>query len=184
MNGMNASVSAGWYTFTNLGPVTTTFTPGPSCTASNRIGLGYVNPTGGNVVIQYSVQCTSDFNYFSDCIPTTTPTATTTTTPTFTATSYEEYEEYEQSLVDWEGFGAYYSPGLYCPSGWATVGLAARDASSSLTSSGILAPTATTTTTKYSTDDPYYYMFNYEDPASVLKDILVPEQTMALCCPR
>lgn len=182
MDGLNASVSAGWYTFTNLGPLTTTYTPAPSCTASNRVGLGYVNPTGGNVYIAYAIQCTSDFNYFTGCTPTTT---SAVSTPTFTATSYEDYEEYEDSLIEWKGFGAYYSPGLHCPSGWTTIGMAARDSGSSITSSGIMVPTASATaTTKYSADDMYYYMFNYEDPASVLKGILEPKQTMALCCPR
>lgn len=184
MTGLNASVSSGWYTFTNLGPLTTTFTPAPICTASNRIGLGYIHPEDGGAVIVLSAQCTSEFDYVTGCIPSTTTERTVTPTPTFTATSYEDIEEYMESMVDWEGFGAYYSPGLYCPSGWATVGMAARDASSSLTSSGILVPTATTTTTKYSTDDFYYYMMNREDPASVLKGILEPRQTMAMCCPR
>lgn len=182
MTGMNASVSAGWYTFANLGPLTTTFTPAPSCTASNRVVLGYVNP---DVVIEFAAQCTSAFNYYTDCIPPFT-TETVAPTPTFTPTSYEDYEEYVENMINWEGAGAYYSPGLYCPSGWATVGMAARDASSSLTSSGVLVPTETTTTTKYSNDDPYYYMFDYdyEYPASVLKGKLEPRQTMAVCCPR
>lgn len=175
---MNTSVSAGWYTFANLGPLTTTFTPAPSCTASNRIVLGYLNP---DVYIEFATQCTSSFNYVTDCIPTTTTETTVPPTPTFTATSYEDYVE---NRIDWAGFGAYYSPGLYCPSGWTTVGMAARDASSSLTSSGVLVPTETTTTTKYSTDDFYYYMFDHEYPASVLKSMLEPRQTMALCCPR
>lgn len=150
---MNASVSAGWYTFTNLGPLTTTFTPAPSCSASNRIGLGYLQPESGDVVIELLGQCTSQFDYFTGCIPSTTTKSMTTPTPTFTATSYEGIEEYMENMIDWAGGGAYYSPGLYCPSGWTTVGMAARDASSSLTSSGILVPTPSTTTTKHSADD-------------------------------
>lgn len=184
MNGMNASVSAGWYTFTNLGPITTTFTPAPSCTASDRIGLGYVNPTGNILILEYAAQATSDVNV-SGCIPTSSPTTSATVETTIHLTSDEQKSAYNAQMIDWEGYGAYYSPGLYCPLGWETIGMAARDASSSLTSSGILVPTtATTTTQTYATDDMYYYMFNYEDPASVLKDILEPKQTMVVCCPR
>ncbi len=181
MNGMNASVLAGWYTFSNLGPITTTFTPAPRCTAPDRIAVGYVNPTGGNLVPKFAAQCTSEFNYYSNCMPTTTP-ASTTTSPAVTGMTVDEVEEYLSTLIDWTGYGVYYSPGLDCPSGWETIGMAARDASSTLTSSGILSPATTTTVTRYTTGNMYYY--GYEDPASVMKDILEPQQTMALCCPK
>ncbi|KAL5046004.1 hypothetical protein BDW71DRAFT_182616 [Aspergillus fruticulosus] len=187
MTGMNTSVSAGWYTFTNLGPITTTFTPAPACTASNQISLGYVDryPNGVNVYAAYSVQCSSTVDYF-DCVPTTTPEPTSTT-----SVSDEVYSDDR----DWVGYGMYYSPGLYCPKGWKTVGMAGRDASSVLTSSGVLVPTITTSTrTRTATPTPYGdgyydyyddydYYFDYVDPASVMKSMLEPKQTMALCCP-
>lgn len=179
MNGMSVSVSQGWYTFTNLGPITTTFTPAPSCTASNRIGLGYMDSLAGDLVIPYSVQCTSNLNYFSGCIPLPTPTATTS--------SSQDHNDYPVSVTDEYAYGAYYYPGLYCPSGWATVGLAARDAGGSLTSSGILVsttPETTATTGTYSTGGLYTETVIRKDQASVLKGALEPEQTMVLCCPR
>ncbi|KAL3432349.1 hypothetical protein BDV09DRAFT_174450 [Aspergillus tetrazonus] len=184
MTGMNTSVSAGWYSFTNLGPITTTFTPAPACTASNQVSIGYVDNffTGVNVYAAYGVQCTSTVDY-SDCIPTTTPEPTSTTAVS------------DEDDILWVDYGVYYSPGLYCPKGWKTVGMAGRDASSVLTSSGVLAPTATrpsrtraATPTPYGDDYyDYYYDYYYDeynlDPASVMKSMLEPKQTMALCCP-
>ncbi|KAL4974692.1 hypothetical protein BDW66DRAFT_139071 [Aspergillus desertorum] len=87
------------------------------------------------------------------------------------------------------------TPGLYCPKGWKTVGMAGRDASSVLTSSGALAPTTTTSTRTrtatptpygdgyYDDYDDYDYYLDYVSPASVMKNMLEPKQTMALCCP-
>lgn len=161
------SVSDGWWTFTNYAPLTTTYTPAPSCTASDRLGLGYINH--GYVYIGYGVQCTSDVK-FEDCLP----------TATATATSFPE----PPTDDGWAGIGGYYSPGLYCPSGWETVGVAARDASSSLSSSGILSTTPAVT---MSSSDPmsyYYATATWDDPATLLKNHLEPEQTMAVCCPR
>ncbi|CBF71527.1 uncharacterized protein ANIA_06821 [Aspergillus nidulans FGSC A4] len=179
MTGMNTSVSAGWYSFTNLGPITTTFTPAPACTASNQVSIGYVDNffTGVNVYAAYGVQCTSTVDYF-DCIPTMTPEPTSTTAV-------------PDDDIIWVDYGVYYSPGLYCPKGWKTVGMAGRDASSVLTSSGVLAPTATRSSrTRAATPTPYgddYYDYYYDeynlDPASVMKSMLEPKQTMALCCP-
>lgn len=145
----NASVYGGWYSFSNYGPVTTTFTPAPSCTATDRLELGLV--VGDYTQVQYSVSCSTTGDW--DCVP---PGTTTS------AASYDE------SL--WVGTAGYYSPGLHCPSGWATVGMAARH-DSSLSTSGFL----TTSTKKI----PYF-----EEPASLLASILEPSQTMALCCPR
>ncbi|KAL2787118.1 hypothetical protein BJX66DRAFT_311609 [Aspergillus keveii] len=181
LHGMNVSVLAGWYTFSNLGPLTTTYTPSPQCTASDQMYIGYVNPTGGNVVPNFSAQCTTEITYYSECMPTTTS-ASTTAPPEFTGTGWEEYEEWESSQISWEGYGEYYSPGLECPSGWATVGMIGRNAGDKVTSSGILSPATTTTVTTYTTGiDMYYY--DYEDKASVMKSFLEPEQTMAICCP-
>ncbi|KAL2810357.1 hypothetical protein BJX63DRAFT_402419 [Aspergillus granulosus] len=182
MNGINASVNAGWYTFTNLGPLTTTYTPEARCTASSQMYLGYLNtmPTyGGNIYLAWNVQCTSQPNYYDGCVPTSTE-RSTTTPPAFTGTSIEEYEEYIDAQIDWTGSGVYYSPGLYCPKGWTTIGMIGRDAGDKTTSSGILSPLVSTTQTENPMTSGYY---DYEDPASVMKSILKPQQTMALCCP-
>ncbi|KAL4949310.1 hypothetical protein BDW69DRAFT_174711 [Aspergillus filifer] len=182
VHGFNASVNAGWYTFSNLGPLTTTYTPEPRCTASSQMFLGYLNdmPTyGGNIYPEWAVQCTTEINYYDGCVPTSTE-PVTTTPPAFTGTSIEEYEEYIDSQIDWRGSERYYSPGLYCPEGWSTIGMIGRDEGDITTSSGILSPLVSTTQTENPVTKGYY---DYEDPASVVKSVLEPKQTMALCCP-
>lgn len=145
-----ASVYDGWWTFSNYGPITTTFTPAPSCTATDRLTLAviYGDETRG----QLQVGCptpTSDW----DCLP------------PGTTTSAAWYDEKK-----WIGAAGYYSPGLYCPSGWETIGMAARG-DKSLSTSGFLS----TLVDKI----PYF-----EEPATLLASVLQPSQTMALCCPR
>jgi hypothetical protein len=145
-----ASVAGGWWTFSNYGPITTTFTPAPSCTATDRLSLAVIY--GDMTRVEFQVGCptqTSDW----DCMP---PGTTTS------ATWYDEEK--------WVGTAGYYSPGLYCPSGWETIGMAARG-EKSLSTSGFL----TTSDMKA----PYY-----EEPATLLASLLEPSQTMALCCPR
>ncbi|KAJ5085175.1 hypothetical protein N7532_009946 [Penicillium argentinense] len=70
---------------------------------------------------------------------------------------------------------SYYSPGLYCPSGWATVGVAVRDDENSLSKSGILAPASTTTTS-----EPDYALIS---PKDFFLSLLEPSETAVLCCP-
>ncbi|KAL4861452.1 hypothetical protein BDV12DRAFT_208009 [Aspergillus spectabilis] len=170
MNGMNASVSGNWYTFSNLGPLTTTFTPAPTCTSSDQIALGYITSAANYdyLYLDWQIQCSSSIDSEKECMPATTP-APTTTSPPFESISYDELEEYYDSSV--------------------------------LTSSGVLVTTTTSTTTSTSTktrhstpgaygyytsdDDEYYEDIwpGYTNAAFVLKDVLEPKQTMALCCP-
>lgn len=178
MTGLNASVSAGWYTFSNLGPITTTFTPAPSCT-SGYTGIGYLNYHGDYLNLEYGLEPTP-WPKFDGCTPSPSPTATASTT--IHHLSEEQISAFAAQYVDWVGYGYYHSPGLHCPSGWETIGLVARDASSSLTSSGLYVAATTTNT---DTKDPYnYYRLDNEYPASVLKGILEPKETMVACCPR
>ncbi|KAJ5456759.1 hypothetical protein N7530_012033 [Penicillium desertorum] len=112
-----ASVAGGYWTFENYGPITTTFTPAPSCTATDRLSLAHIS--NDMTRIQFQVGCptsTSDW----DCMP---PGTTTS------ATWYDEKK--------WVASVGYYSPALYCPSGWETIGMAARD-DKSLSTSGFL----------------------------------------------
>lgn len=145
-----ASVAGGYWTFSNYGPITTTFTPAPSCTATDRLTLAFI--MDDMTQPQFQVGCptsTSDW----DCVP---PGTTTS------AVWYDEKK--------WVALAGYYSPGLYCPSSWETIGMAARG-EASLTTSGFL----TTSEDKI----PYY-----EEPVTLLASLLEPSQTLALCCPR
>ncbi|KAJ5130348.1 uncharacterized protein N7515_006387 [Penicillium bovifimosum] len=143
------------YTFTNWGPLTTTFTAPASCataTGNYQIGLNTTFP-----VFDYEVQCSTAG--YGDCIPsgTISPTTTANDDPTII---------YSQ---------AYLSPGLYCPSGWATKGIAVRDADKSLSSSGILSPSTTATMPTF--------VPQWQNPATLLMDLLDPSETLVMCCP-
>jgi hypothetical protein len=142
----NVTASDGWWSFENVGPLTTTFARPTSCSI---LELGHMS--NGIFWGRFDVQCTS---YDSACYPAIT-----------TATSSVDLSEFA-------GYGWYFSPGLYCPSGWATVGVAARDENHSLSKSGFM----TTSTSKQEAA--------FDCPQTLLASILEPSQTMALCCPR
>ena len=103
-------------TFSNWGPITTTFTPPASCvTGTNNILVAYTIPSFDTA---FDTQCSSIGGW--DCIPTGTDSKAAITGTIFDPNPTGEFQE------------NYYSPGLYCPAGWATVGIAARDDKSSL----------------------------------------------------
>ncbi|KAJ0414179.1 hypothetical protein BJY00DRAFT_319074 [Aspergillus carlsbadensis] len=179
MTAITATNSYFTYIFSNYGPLTTTFTQPPKCTAAVDL-IGSVDPTDGSIYPQYNAACTynSTGTYNDECWPDTTPT-TTLTPPAFTGITDEDFDDYLSSRRQYETpYGAFYSPGLYCPSGWETVGMAARDTSSALTSSGVLADS--------SYDDHSNcpdQIYDCADRESLMKHALQPGQTMALCCP-
>ncbi|KAJ5218031.1 uncharacterized protein N7498_000130 [Penicillium cinerascens] len=145
------------YTFNNWGPVTATFTAPASCSTMSNIMIG---SRGTIPFLMYEEQCSTTRNY--DCIPTGTITPTTTYNPNPT----EIYQE------------AYFSPGLYCPAGWATVGVAARNADSSLSVGGIL----TSQLAEVNTGLPHVPIFL--NPATLLVELLDPKESAVMCCPR
>ena len=145
-----AAVYGGLWTFENYGPITTTFTPAASCTATDRLSLAAIY--GDVTQVQFQVACpTSTIDW--DCMP---PGTTTS------ATWFDEKK--------WIASNGYYSPGLYCPSGWETIGMAARD-QKSLSTSGFLVTSEN-------------QLPSWEQPATLLASVLEPSQTMVLCCPR
>ncbi|KAJ5717408.1 hypothetical protein N7488_003054 [Penicillium malachiteum] len=68
---------------------------------------------------------------------------------------------------------SYFSPGLFCPSGWKTVGEAVRDGSS-VSSNGAFS---------YYTTLPSVIPEAFPDPMNVLMEALADGETAALCCP-
>lgn len=143
-------------TWQNYGPLTTTYTPEPSCTATDRLFIGpRVEEDGDHPSLWYSLDCEPTSTEYSDCIP----------TPTTTPMSMAEGQRIP--------IGTYYSPGIQCPSGWETIGQAARDGDKPPTTSGAMSFGATPTSF------PYY---GYE-PA-ILARSLQPSETIVLCCPR
>jgi hypothetical protein len=65
----------------------------------------------------------------------------------------------------------YFSPGLICPSGWATAGIAARSGTESPSLSGAFSLAASGTR-------------RYGEGMRVIVSALAPSETAALCCPR
>lgn len=113
------------YTYSNYGPVTTTFTAPSTCTShSDQIQLG---PSTTRPLLLYGLQCETIGG--TDCIP-----SPTSKLPTSQDNNPSIYFQ-----------AAYYSPGLNCPVDWNTVGVATRGDGSSISTSGILVPTTTPT---------------------------------------
>lgn len=147
------------YTFNNWGPVTTTFTPPASCATSTAyIEIGLIR--SDTPYFMYDQQC-STIGYW-DCIPSGTESKAAITASTVGSNPKDAFQ------------AVYFSPGLYCPSGWATVGIAASEGST-LSASGIL-----------STASPTYYpdIPEFENPATLILDLLDPSETVVMCCPR
>jgi len=108
------------YTFNNWGALTTTFTAPTSCSTQSNLMIGFIGYNSTLTALEHSEQC-STIGYY-DCIPTGTVKPTTA-------------DPNPADILQ----RAYFSPGLYCSSGWATVGIAARNTDKSLSTSGILA---------------------------------------------
>ncbi|KAH8434405.1 uncharacterized protein LDX57_012052 [Aspergillus melleus] len=144
------------YTFSNWGPLTTAFTPPASCTG--YVGLARTQHPAS---IQWLTNCASLDT--KQC----TPSSTIASSPT-------------GSSVAWDnplyGFQVpYYSPGVYCPSGWATVGVAGRDGDSKPSLSGIFTGGANRPTVA---NQPIFHR-----PSDVLVQLLDPSETAVVCCP-
>lgn len=108
------------YTFTNWGPLTTTFTAPTSCataTGNYMIGLNTTAP-----VWEYAIQCST--SGYGDCIPSGT-------------LSYLTSSNDNPKTIDNQ---AYLSPGLYCPSGWGYKGNCSTQCRQHLTITEALEP--------------------------------------------
>lgn len=145
------------FTFTNLGPLTTTWTAPASCaTVTDDVKIGYSSYIGQAI---WDLSCQVKEN---SCVPTGTsedPALVTGLSPT------NFYQ------------GAYFSPGLYCPSGWTTAGVASRNGIQAVTSSGD--PFSVTSAVPTSFDVPLM-----NNPANILMQLLEPNETAVVCCPR
>ena len=144
------------FTFTNWGPLTTTWTPAASCSTLTDNVLLVTSSFSGN-----DAEALGCANEIGDCLPCG-PLTTTSAKPT-------DY------LGPPKHHLGYYSPGLYCPSGWDTVGIASRKGDADVTSQGILSPRTLIPTGSSSTI--------IDEPANVFMQILAPNETAALCCP-
>lgn len=148
------------YTFNNWGPVTTTFTAPASCATASNFLIGH---NTSFPFFNLATQCSTDGGH--GCIPTGTVSPPLTLDPN------------PSVIYDFP----YYSPGLYCPSGWATVGVAARDGDKSPTSSGVLSISSSTITDSRLIEVDFA---TFKNPATMLPELLDPSETLVVCCPR
>ncbi|KAJ5520997.1 hypothetical protein N7463_001450 [Penicillium fimorum] len=149
---MSITVAKG-ITFTNWGPVTTTFTAPASCTSGlNYYGIGLTELFPD---CSFQAQCTqTDYN---GCVP------------TGTVSEISAHVPFVQT---------YYSPGLYCPSEWKTAGVAARHGDKTVSMSGVFTMAGLTETEPWATD-----MASSENAFTVLAELLDSSETLVLCCP-
>ncbi|KAL4868437.1 hypothetical protein BDV12DRAFT_169712 [Aspergillus spectabilis] len=152
----SATTTLGW-TLANWGPGPTVFEASASCTQS---ALYYADRDSPELVLA-----------FESCLPTTT--LDCYPEPTETSLLDDYYE-------NWRNI-PYWSPGTDCPSGWESVGGAARSGSSAPVSSGIFTVYHGGTDWLDDLDDDDPIDFGYQDALGAL---LAPSETAIACCPR
>lgn len=157
---MPTTTSLSNYEFINLGPLTTAYTAPQSCATMALTALA--NVADGDHWPEWSVDC--DIADVGDCVP-----SGAKADEKFAALSTQSPN------AAYAGF-AYYSPGIHCPSGWETVGIAAKNAAGDLsTSGGVYDAHLVGTTTMAPIRNP---------PEHIFAQALDKEETAALCCPR
>ena len=148
------------FTFTNWGPLTTTWTPPTSCrSVSIETSNLYVAAASAPGINYGLVSCAMPTD-FMGCIPS----GTITNKPT--ASSWY----WDPSKID--QYEPHYSPGLNCPSGWGPVGTASRNGTKTAEWNGAFAPVTTS---------PSELFPNVAN--NVFLQVLDPSETAVLCCP-
>ncbi len=155
---MPTATSLSAYSLTNNGPLTTTFTAPASCSTAYETMLGAAtDPT----FIQWAAQC--EWLPPADCNP--------SGSVIRSIVSSAEGSNPTVGMII-----VYHSPGLICPSGWATVGAAAK-----------LNPTSTSISGAFNQSDaiPTGSQFAFFEPElDVFLAALDPGETAIVCCPR
>jgi hypothetical protein len=185
---MPSVTSLSQYTFSNLGPLTTTWTAPSSCATQKDI---YLAPSSRPD--QAWVASTCGYSPRGSCYP------------GGSSSQYDEIFTINQNM--WVGgVVPYYSPGLYCPDQYTTAGIAVKDGDGKLvSSSGLFAPTVSGTSTITTGPQTYTttwnrYQFNstsavtstvtnthaptYNPYWNVFMEALGPSETAVACCPR
>lgn len=142
----------------NIGPLTTTYTPPPECTRATTDHLVYALES--SLVYGFgSPDCVID--PYGKCLPS-------------GAAMDSIIKEYSYPKSG-QGIHAFHSPGIHCPEGWTTAGLLAHgDKTGSAYRSGVF-----TSTTSVNSSHPLQ-MGSDEWWLRVLE----PSETLAWCCPR
>ena len=109
------------------GPLTTTYTAPPSCStdfAYVQVGSSFVDSESNSTsIMALGVSCGLAWPTIGSCLPS-------------GAKLDEDYSAIDTDEVQMYYTLGYYSPGLACPSGWDTVGVATKSEGGNITSSG------------------------------------------------
>lgn len=161
---MPTATTASQFSLTNWGPLTATFSTDAACATAGITMLGFQTALGRG----WDLDCGAVPTVGASCYP-----------------SGSQLDAVASSAFESAGRRApvagYFSPGLVCPAGWKTVGVAARD--TSISASGIfIAPTPTTTQSPGST------LNNLNTPIvnpviNAFTAALDPGETAIACCP-
>ena len=107
------------YQFTNLGPLTTTYSPPPSCTTATTDGIEFAKADTPTFVFGWE---SCSVTTAGKCHP-----------------SGSQHDKIKCQAVKTGGMAVfdYFSPGLVCPHGWTTAGKLAHGDGSTITREGI-----------------------------------------------
>jgi hypothetical protein len=155
---MPTATSLSAYSLLNNGPLTTTFTAPASCSTAYAT---IVAPVSDPAFLQWSAQC--DWLPPADCNPS-------------GSAIRSIYSSANGGNPSADNIIVYHSPGLVCPSGWATVGAARK-----------LSPTSTSISGAFSLSGEFQPGNNpgfFEPFLDVVVAALDPSETAVACCPR
>jgi len=149
-------------TITNFGPLTTTYTPPPSCTAGTTDHLLYAY-SNATTILHGSPTC--DRDPIGDCVP-----------------GGSSHDALTSKIIGaWNlGFLNYHSPGVHCPKGWTTAAVLENgDGAASEIKTGVFTEVETQFDASRYTDAP-----SVLGPNEIWPRLLEPSETLVYCCPR
>ncbi|EWZ35843.1 hypothetical protein FOWG_03626 [Fusarium oxysporum f. sp. lycopersici MN25] len=142
---------------TNIGPLTTTYTPPPACTRATTDHLVYALES--SLIYGFgSPDC--EIDPYGKCLP--------------SGAAVDSFIKEYSHPKSGQGIHPFHSPGIHCPEGWTTAGLLAHgDKTGSAFRSGVFTTTATVNSSQplQMGSDEWW-----------LK-VLEPSETLAWCCP-
>lgn len=151
------------------GPVTTTFTPAPSCSGPYAIEIGLYdeafaeNGTDATSTFQfYGTPCANTLKSRASCIP----------SGSLVDSQLNAYISTHSGAPNTQFKLNYYSPGFICPFGYSTVGIATKSTAGAISSSG---PAFVPSDVEVSGED---------SMPNVLLQNLLEGESAVLCCPR
>lgn len=153
---MPTATSLSGYSLINNGPLTTTFTAPASCSTPYDVAIARSShPT----LFQWDAQC--DVLPPADCNP--------------AGSALRSLISSAEGSNPTAGmFIVYHSPGLVCPSGWSTVGVATKVSPTSMSISGAFNQSRNITN----------HYLGFEPQMDLVLAALDPGETAAACCPR